>query len=450
MEKLKFTVLKDWIDALLRRDHLSPSLRGKATSAAIEAMTRPAKERLRVGCDILMTRIGDASRVAVAEQALNAYSELTDHDKIEFFRMLRDEYGINSDAVRTAYREWEDLGGPDSVASLFRVTEPRRQILLRRLNTTSNATLRLVRMREDLLSAVRKEPSLAAIDEDFSHLFGSWFNRGFLKMRRIDWNSSAAILEKIMRYESVHSMDGWEDIRRRLDPRDRRLYAFFHPATGDEPLIFVEVALTKGVPSTIAEILNTPAALDPEEADTAVFYSINNCLPGLKGVSFGNFLIKQVVAELSSESENLKQFVTLSPMPGFVKWLGKQKDEKIIALAERLENGVWLDDPSLTEAMRSEVIALAARYIVTERNSAGVPLDPVARFHLGNGACAWRINWPADLSSIALEKAGGLMINYLYDPAALEMQHEIYIRDGTVAHSKMLAECLVLKEEIFA
>lgn len=433
MVKQRLIFLADFVEALTRRK------RGDE-DATRTALARPPLERATVACAVLMGRIGDAARVAVADQALSAYGDLEDGDRLEFFRTLRDAYGVDADRIRQAYAAWDAAPDAAGVARLFGAVEPRRQTLLRRLNLAPGATFRLVRMREHLLEAIRLDPALAPIDEDFAHLFASWFNRGFLTMRRIDWNSPAAVLEKLMAYESVHRMAGWDDLKRRLADGDRRLYAFFHPATGDEPLIFVEVALTRGIPDAIAPILTAPHDRDPAPADTAVFYSINNSLAGLKGVSFGNFLIKQVVAVLSAELPQLRCFVTLSPVPGFARWLGAQDDPRMTALARALSRGDWQADPGLVESLRPEVEAVAARYVLDAKARGDQPADPVARFHLGNGASAHRLNWPADLAPSGLRGAHGLMINYLYELDAIEARHEAFIRDGTVAHGPQLAE----------
>lgn len=432
MGKQRLAFLTDFVEAITRRK------RG-GEAETLKALARPASERARVACAVLMGRIGDAARVAVAEQALSAYADLDTVERAAFFRALRDDHGVDADAIRAAYAAWDASPDADAVARLFRAVEPARQTLLRRLNLAPGATLRLVRMRQDLLEAMRDDPALSAIDADFAHLLASWFNRGFLSMRRIDWNAPAAILEKLMAYESVHQMQGWADLKRRLADTDRRLYAFFHPATGDEPLIFVEVALTRGTPEAIAPILTAPDARDPEPADTAVFYSINNSLAGLKGVSFGNFLIKQVVAQLMTDLPDLRRFVTLSPVPGFAAWLAGQ--EGAADLRTQL-GGDWSRDPQATEALRPQVMAWAARYIVEAKGRGGQPADPVARFHLGNGACAHRLNWPADFAPAALANAHGLMINYVYELDRIEDRHEAFVRDGTVAHGAQLQGAL--------
>lgn len=442
MARPKLAFLNDLVQAIAGGDRRLRQGRVADETATRKALARPASERLAAACDVLMGRIGDAARVAVAQQALSAYAELDAAGKQTFFALLRDRFDADPARIRAAFAVWDAEPSARTLVPLFEAVEPPRQTLLRRLNTAPGATMALVNMRADLLAAMRADPSLAPLDSDFAHLFASWFNRGFLRIERIDWNTPAAVLEKIMRYESVHPMAGWQDLRRRLDPSDRRFYAFFHPATGNEPLIFVEVALTRDTPAQIAPILNAPLHDAAEDADTAVFYSINNTLAGLKGVSFGNFLIKQVVSELAAELPQLRTFVTLSPAPGFAAWLASGENPRAADLEARLKGGAWRDDPAAAEALRPEVEALAATYFTAAKGRSGAPRDPVARFHLGNGAAAWRVNWPADLSERAVGRAHGLMINYLYEPGAIEAQHEAFVRDGTIATGAPLAAVL--------
>ncbi len=443
MAKVNLAFLNDLVQAITRgerRDRVRGD--GRGTLTAQNLLMRPAQERLAAACDVLMGRIGEAARIAVAEQALAAYAELDAGGRRDFFALLRDRFGADPDPIRKAYAAYDADPSAGHLAQLFEAVEPRRQTLLRRLNMAPGATLKLVGMRADLLDAIREDPALAPIDGDFAHLLSSWFNRGLLRLERVDWSTPAAILEKIIAYESVHKMSGWEDLRRRLDAADRRCYAFFHPATGDEPLIFVEVALTRAIPDAIAPILNAPRPDAAADADTAVFYSINNSLRGLKGVSFGNLLIKQVVAVLQAELPELRTFVTLSPAPGFAGWLARQDGAAAEKLRKALEQGDWQGDPAAADRLRPDVEAMAAQYFTRARARSGAPADPVARFHLGNGAAAWRVNWPADLAPGAVKNAHGLMINYLYDPAAIETQHEAFVRDGTVATGAPLAEVL--------
>jgi malonyl-CoA decarboxylase len=392
-----------------------------------------AADRLASACTALMGRSGEASRIAVAEQALDAYGELDAAGKAAFFRVLLDDYSADRDAIRAAYAAWDAEPSEAALVDLFAAVEPRRQTLLRRLNLAPGGTLQLVRMREDLLAALRETLDLAPLDADFAHLFASWFNRGFLVMRRIDWNTPAAILEKIVAYEAVHEIRDWDDLRRRLDPADRRCYGFFHPATDDEPLIFVEVALCSGIPDAIGPLLTAGGNADADRADTAVFYSISNCQPGLKGVSFGNFLIKQVVRDLSLDLPQLRTFVTLSPAPGFAAWLAAGTNPEAQTLGAELAEGTWQTVGEVRASLAPQVQAWAARYFVEAKTKSGAPVDPVARFHLGNGAAAHRINWPADLAPGALRRAHGVMINYLYELDAIEARHEAFVADGTIA-----------------
>jgi malonyl-CoA decarboxylase len=402
---------------------------------ASAASPLPAADRLANACTALMRRSGEASRIAVAEQALDAYGELDAAGKAAFFQALLVDYSASPEAIRTAYAAWDATPSEAALVDLFAAVEPRRQTLLRRLNLAPGGTLQLVRMRKDLIGALREIPDLAPLDADFAHLLASWFNRGFLVMRRIDWNTPAAILEKIVAYEAVHEIRGWDDLRRRLEPADRRCYGFFHPATGDEPLIFVEVALCNGIPATIGPLLAAGGNADPDRADTAVFYSISNCQPGLKGVSFGNFLIKQVARDLSLDLPQLTTFVTLSPAPGFAAWLKREAagNTEAQALADALVGAGWEDNFKARVALEPQVQAWAARYFVEAKTEAGTPVDPVARFHLGNGASAHRINWPADFAPGALKQSHGLMINYLYELDAIEARHEAFAANGTVA-----------------
>jgi malonyl-CoA decarboxylase len=302
-------------------------------------------------------------------------------------------------------------------------------------------------MREDFIDAVAESPALAALDADFVHLFASWFNRGFLVLRRIDWNTPANILEKIIRYEAVHAIQDWDDLRRRLEPADRRLYAFFHPALGDEPLIFVEVALTEAIPAAIAPLLASDRTeLAPQAATTAVFYSISNAQRGLSRVSFGNFLIKQVVEELKRELPRLANFVTLSPVPGFAAWLrreGANENSQAISQQARralalLDKPNWPSKAAAKEALQRALVPLAAHYFVNARTASGRIVDPVARFHLGNGARLERLNPFGDLSEPALRQSHGLMVNYLYDLDDIEQNHETFANKNEVVASSAI------------
>lgn len=365
----------------------------------------------------LMGATGEVSGVTIARTILDRYAACTDEEKRAFFHHLAEEMTISTEAVRAALAEYEQGQSKASYRAFMTAAEPPRQELIRRLNQVPGATGALVAMRADLLRLGRGEAALEALDLDFRHLFNSWFNRGFLVLRPINWESPAHILEKIIAYEAVHAIDSWDDLRRRLKPADRRCFAFFHPAMPDEPLIFVEVALTKGVPGSVQTLLaEDRAPLAAEEADTAVFYSISNCQSGLAGISFGNSLIKQVAADLSMALPGLKTYVTLSPIPGLVQWMQAEGH-----------------DPDTADAARLK--ALAAHYLIAAKRPDGLPRDPVARFHLGNGAEVYRVHAGADVSEKGMRQSAGVMVNYLYDLDRVSQNHERFATSHEVAAS---------------
>ena len=308
------------------------------------------------------------------------------------------------------------------------------------MNMAPNATAVLVKMRGTLLSLLPEHKELRQVDTDLKHQFVSWFNRGFLELRVIDWNSPAAVLERIIEYESVHAIQGWEDLRSRLR-ENRMCFAFFHPAMPDDPLVFVEVALTAGIPRAIAPLIaKTDEPAKESDLDTVVFYSISNCHPGLAGVSFGNFLIKQVVEEVGKRYPRAKRYVTLSPVPGFCKWLALQEEALGIDIHE-LRSLAKVEGSDTTDPRWEAAIALCAQYLVRER-AHNLALDPVARFHLGNGASLHAIHWAADLSDNGLQQSAGLMVNYLYDLDSIEENHDAYFDQGEVAISRAVGKLL--------
>jgi malonyl-CoA decarboxylase len=332
-----------------------------------------------------------------------------------FFRFLSDEMQPDSADVAEAAQAYLAQANDETLTRLRHAIDSPRLEFFRRLNLAPGATAEIVAMRRDLLVEADGNARLQSVDADLRRLLRSWFNRGFLVLKRIDWQTPAAILEKIIAYEAVHEIKGWEDLRRRLDPVDRRCFAFFHPSLIDEPLIFVEVALTREVPAAIGPLLaerDDGAAAD--EPTTAVFYSISNCQEGLKGITFGNFLIKQVVEELARESPSLKTFVTLSPVPGFAAWLAAMlaDDPSEILTEDDRAALATLRDPEWplredNEALESTLLALAAHYFLVAKAPDNRPPDPVARFHLGNGARLERLDWLADGSKKGLEEAQG-------------------------------------------
>jgi len=404
----------------------------------------PARERsagLVELCEALLSGRGEASGVALAREILARYATLTIGPRIAFFEALETTFGHDRSRIDAAIAAWRASPSAQTAAELHRASEPRRLELFRRLNLAPGGTTALVRMREQLMDAMDHRDDLAVIDNDFIHLFSSWFNRGFLVLRRIDWSTPAVILQKIIHYEAVHQIRDWDDLRRRIDLPDRRCYAFFHPALVDDPLIFVEIALTREIPGAIEPILaDKRDAVDPERATTATFYSITNCQRGLTGVSFGHFLIKQVVEDVSREVPRVSTFVTLSPAPNFADWLKRERaqeaslaldDEDREALAA-LDNADWWRTPEVAENLREPLLRAAAWYYMRGRNGRGLPVDAVARFHLGNGARLERLDWLADTSERALQQSHGLMVNYLYDLDYIERNHEAYAQQHAV------------------
>jgi malonyl-CoA decarboxylase len=398
-------------------------------------------------CEALLSGAGEASGTAIAREVLDRYHGLDEAGRVSFFETLARSYGPDQEKLQQAIEAWRALPTGDGASDLHFASEPRRQELFRRLNRAPGGTRELVALRSDLLDVKDRHKDLAALDRDVVHLLSSWFNRGFLVLRKIDWSTPAIVLEKIIRYEAVHEIRDWDDLRRRIDPVDRRCYGFFHPALIDEPLIFVEVALTEQIPSAIAPLLAEDRQPVPiEHARTAVFYSISNCQRGLGGITFGNFLIKQVVEELRRELPRLDNFVTLSPVPGFMQWLKSADDvplsEDDRLLLEKLDQPDWIDDPHLTAQLRSVLEPLAAYYFLKARTRKGRLIDSVARFHLGNGARLERINWLGDVAPKALRESAGVMVNYLYRLDDIEKNHEAYANKGEVAASGAVKKLL--------
>lgn len=366
-------------------------------------------------CQALLGSHGEVSGVTLARNILDRYAGMTPDDKIAFFDFMMHDLEIDPETVIATLEAYKETPDIKTYRAFAAACEPQRQELARRLNQVPGATGQLVTMRKDLLRMMKDHPSLAPLDVDFKHLFSSWFNRGFLVLRPINWASPADILEKIIAYEAVHAIDSWSDLRRRLKPSDRRCFGFFHPAMADEPLIFVEVALTKGIPNSIQGLLaDAREEILAEDADTAVFYSISNCQAGLAGISFGNSLIKQVVADLARDLPNLSTFVTLSPIPNLNRWNAQV-------------------DPAILAANTQQ--ALAAHYLLEAKRPDGMPFDPVARFHLGNGAMVHAVHAGADTSENGLKQSNGTMVNYLYDLSQISQNHEKFVGDKKVVAS---------------
>lgn len=395
---------------------------------------------LRSLCRDLLDHRGEASGLALASEITERYQALPESVRLEFFKSLADDFDVNPTQVLEAAEAYRDAPDQERLAAIARSVEAPRQKLFRRINMCMDGTRTLVAMRGHLLPLLRDNPDLRGVDSDLKHLFVSWFNKGFLELRRIDWSSPAKVLEKVIDYEAVHEIKGWEDLRSRLAD-DRLCFAFFHPALADDPLVFVEIALTSDVPDSIAPLLELQReAQEPKQATTVVFYSISNCHPGLAGVSFGNFLIKNVVDELKREKPSLKTFVTLSPVPGFRKWLvdadlsGLVAPELVDAVKKPMGRVV-------AKEVHDALVSLCAYYLLKVK-SGELPKDPVARFHLGNGARLHRLNPAADLSEKGREQSAGIMVNYLYDLNKIEVNHEAYFDKGTIAVSRAVSRYL--------
>jgi malonyl-CoA decarboxylase len=398
----------------------------------------------------LVSRRGEASGEVLAREIFRRWDAAGPAQRREFLVRLASDFGPDTPHLEEAIAAWREAPGPATLNELHAAAEPKRQEVIRRLNLAPGGTARLVRMREELFRHQAAAPVLEVLDSDFRHLFGSWFNRGFLVLQRIGWATPANILEKIIRYEAVHATRDWDDLRRRIEPEDRRLFAFVHPQMVDDPLIFVEVALTGDIPEAIDPLLSEARTIMPAgDATTAVFYSISNCHAGLRGVSFGNFLIKQVAEDLKQELPNIDTFVTLSPLPGFADWLSRERagasqivSRAVLDALKGLDGSGAAAVAPPEPALRDAVLTAAAAYLLKAKTSGGKPIDPVARFHLGNGARLERINFLGDRSPKGLRESHGVMVNYLYDLDSVELNHEAFAEKGEIAASSAVRKLL--------
>ncbi len=431
---------------------------------ATKSSLQPGRDRsvraLLVECRRLLSEHGESNGPAIAQAIVERLDALDDTQRSRFFDHLARDFSPDAGQVLAFAQAYAEDQSPDNLERLTRSAEPPRQELFRRLNRAPQGTAAIVRLRRALLEKLPRQPHLRAVESDLLHLLSSWFNPGFLQLQRVDWRSPAHLLEQIIQHEAVHQIDGWDDLRRRLQP-DRRCFAFFHPQLPDEPLIFVEVALVPEVAGAIGPLIDKKSpALPPDQFKAAIFYSISNCQPGLRGVSMGNFLIKRVADELKREWPQLKTFCTLSPIPGLMNWLhqGPRFDQlpglkaPAVEAAQRTLAHLRLackgDLSALTHAgtlsslppsAHQALWRLAALYLVHQ--TVASQGDPVARFHLDNGARLERLNANANLSAKGLKQSAGLMVNYLYDLARIEPHHARFV-DGKVVHSRALASLL--------
>jgi malonyl-CoA decarboxylase len=399
-------------------------------------------ESLLALCNALLAESGEYASTALARDALAAYGALDERSRNEFFDVLSSDFSPSAEVIGRAAGAYQAEPTPENLIALQAAVDSPRRELFRRLNMAPGGTAALVKMRHVVLDGLRANPHWRAIDHDLLRLLRNWFNRGFLRLERIDWRTSALVLEKLIEYEAVHAIQGWHDLRRRLES-DRRCFAFFHPQLPDEPIIFIEVALTRGMSAQVQPLLDTGVAVsDPASADCAMFYSITNCQQGLRGISFGNQLIKQVAEELKREFPHLRRFATLSPIPGFRRWLEKANGETKSLLA-RIEDPAWHLN-QVPEEVEKGLMRFCAYYLLRAKQDKE-PLDAVARFHLGNGAALERLNWMGDTSESGMQRSAGLMVNYVYWLAEVEKNHERYFRDHEIVASpaveRLAKEC---------
>jgi len=385
----------------------------------------------------------------LAGELLDQYEDFATDGKLAFFRFLLDEFRADLDALQASIAAYSADPSPANVQQLNAHSTPKRRALFEIFNMTPGGTMRLVQMRADLLPLLREHPELKAVDTDLQVLFTAWFNRGFLTLTQISWDTEAAVLERLMKYEAVHEIAGWDDLRKRVST-GRRCFAFFHPALPNEPIIFVQVALVDELSDSVDGIIRSEEQPVPEaEANTAIFYSISNCQQGLRGIAFGDLLIKQVVEQISAELPHIKTFATLSPVPGFGKWLAKSHKQDSLELRSSDEQDVltdllagktpdWATTPTQSDTLKPLLQRLCAHYMVSAK-SGSQPLDPVSRFHLRNGARLERLNWLGDVSAKGLQESHGLLVNYVYDPAVVTRNHERYVYEDKVVCSSAVA-----------
>jgi len=410
-----------------------------------------AAQNLFALCDALLAESGEYASTALAREALEAYQRLDERGRREFFDVLARDYSPSPEAVAQSAAAYQADPSPHNLAQLQESVEPLRRELFRRLNAAQGGTAALVELRRELLNNLKANPHWRVIDADLLQLLREWFNRGFLRLERIDWRTSAIVLEKLIQYEAVHAIQGWRDLRRRLET-DRRCFAFFHPQLPDEPIIFIEVALTRTMSAHIQPLLDIGSPVTPANCDCAMFYSITNCQEGLRGISFGNLLIKRVAEELRREFPHLRRFATLSPIPGFRRWLEQKRSERPIELAAlaKLEQPDW-HVGEISDSLQRTLLRLCAYYLLNAKQGEvreSEPLDPVARFHLGNGAVLERLNWMGDISENGIQRSAGLMVNYIYWLNELERNHERYWRESVIAASPQVEK--LARESVLA
>lgn len=457
--------------AFARMRELLGWLRSRSSSATPATLSSGQLNLVRRTLQECLDGIGGeaSARKRVALLA-EIYAHANDDGRREYLKLLASEFSPDDEHIAAVIRDYLQAKGADRrkvQRDLRRALNSPRVTIFKQFNLLPEGVKFLVNMRTDVARFVRNTRELEAIDEELYGLLASWFDVGNLELRRITWSSPAALLEKLIAYEAVHEIRSWSDLRHRLDS-DRRCYAFFHPRMPDEPLVFVEIALVKDMAASVQVLLDESAPVgDPREATAAIFYSISSTQNGLRGVSFGGFLIKRVVEQLLADFPRLSTFATLSPIPGFRRWLDARlsaKDPTLFqgfdtkelaklgggndrhaALAAALEQD-FTQDAAAAEAVEPILVSLCARYLAIEQEESR-PLDPVARFHLGNGAQLERINWLADVSPRGIKQSAGLMVNYLYRLSDIEDNHEAYEREGKIATSRGVRKLVKTRAE---
>ena len=398
--------------------------------------------------DDLISHKGAAFGITVARDVTKLYQVLSPDNKLLFFKRINEKYKASFTEVDEAINHYKKSPNEKTLANLFKSSEGKRRELFRRMNMAPNGTSIIVALREDLLKLLKLNRDLSALDDDLRHLFKAWFNPGFLKLEKITWDTKAAVLEKIIKYERVHQMKDMNELKRRLG-EDRRFFSYFHPALEDEPIIFVQVALTKGLGKSIQE-LTKPTNNEVKSYDTATFYSISNCQEGLSRVTLGNFLIKRVVYEIQEELPHIKNFGTLSPIPGFADWFTYLEEVKILSILGNLKSQdvSFLKSPDLKLGdnriikNKEAMMKLVAHYIINEKNQKGLPINDVSRFHLGNGAIVDDIIVNANVSEQGFKRSYGVMVNYLYELKSIEKNHEDYMNNNKVIVSEKIKKYL--------
>ncbi len=440
--------INDWLDSIADA--------GRELWQRSRHNRRSGARQIEYLCEELSSSRGEAMGTAVAQELLAAYQRLDEAGRLSFFRLLQHSYAPRREEILLCAARYQEEGSEENLRALQRTLDGGRRSLFRRINMAAGGMATILGMRQDLLRLLTDHQDLKSVDVDLLSVLKAWFNRGFLDLRTISWETPAHILEKLIAYEAVHEMDGWDDLRRRLAD-DRRCFAFFHPALPDEPLIFVEIALVEGMSGNVQELLVGPAGKLDRKIDTAVFYSISNCQEGLLGISFGNFLIKQVVMELRRDFPELRQFVTLSPIPGFRSWLDRELNTPELTLLSEAQRRLlsdqllreWQRNPALAEQMRALLMPLCAIYLAQARRGEQ-PLDAVERFHLSNGARIERLNWLGDTSDKGMAQSCGMLVNYGYLLREVEANHEAYVNSHAVVSSNGFRKLLNESRELQA